>query len=91
MAITANHLVGAAVGVGVAAAGFYFYKKNQDKVDQFLRAHGMNIPVREDKPLASMTIEELANLKERVEDILAEREVAAKATASAEKAAEAAK
>lgn len=91
MAITTNHLVGAAVGVGVAAAGFYFYKKNQDKVDQFLRAHGMNIPVRENKPLASMTIEELASLKEKVEDILAEREVAAKATASAEKAAEAAK
>ena len=47
----------------------------------------MNIPVREDKPLASMSIEELATLKERVEDVLAEREVAAKATAAVEKAA----
>ena len=87
MAITTNHLVGAAVGVGVAAAGFYLYAKNRDKVDQFLRQHGMNVPVREDKPLAKMSIEELATLKEKVEDILAEREVAAKATASAEKAA----
>ena len=92
MAITTdNHLVGAAVGVGVAAAGFYLYAKNRDKVDQFLRDHGMNVPVREDKPLAKMSIEELATLKEKVEDILAEREVAAKATASAEKAAQPAK
>ena len=87
MAITTNHLVGAAVGVGVAAAGFYLYAKNRDKADQFLHDHGMNVPVREDKPLAKMSIEELATLKEKVEDILAEREVAAKATASAEKAA----
>lgn len=91
MSITTNHLVGAAVGVGVAAAGFYLYAKNRDKVDQFLRTHGMNVPVREDKPLAKMSIEELATLKEKVEDILAEREVAAKATASAEKAAQAGK
>ncbi len=89
MAITTNHLVGAAVGVGVAAVGSYLDAKNRDKVDQFLRDHGLNVPVREDKPLAKMSIEELATLKEKVEDILAEREVAAKATASAEKAAEA--
>lgn len=87
MAITTDHFVGADVGIGVAAAGFYLYQKNRDKVDQFLRSHGMNIPVREDKPLASMSIEELVTLKERVEDVLAEREVAAKVTAAAEKAA----
>ncbi|HCG20337.1 MAG TPA: hypothetical protein DER26_05010 [Verrucomicrobia bacterium] len=81
MAITTDHIVGAAVGVGLAAAGYYFYRKNQDKVDQFLRDHGMNIPVREGKPLATMNIEELATLKERVEDLLAEREAAAKAAA----------
>ncbi len=81
MAITTDHIVGAAVGVGLAAAGYYFYRKNQDKVDQFLRDHGMNIPVRENKPLAAMNIEELATLKERVEDLLAEREAAAKAAA----------
>ncbi len=81
MAITTDHIVGAAVGVGLAAAGYYFYRKNQDKVDQFLRDHGMNIPVRENKPLAAMNIEELATLKERVEDLLAEREAVAKAAA----------
>jgi len=81
MAITTDHIVGAAVGVGLGAGGYYFYRKNQDKVDQFLRDHGMNIPVREGKPLATMNIEELATLKERVEDLLAEREAAAKAAA----------
>ena len=87
MAITTDHFVGADVGIGVAAAGFYLCLKNRDKVDQFLRSHGMNIPVREDKPLASMSIEELVTLKERVEDVLAEREIVAKATAAVEKAA----
>lgn len=87
MAITTDHLIGAAVGVGVVAAGFYLYRKNRDKVDQFLRSHGMNVPVREDKPLAMMSVEELATLKEKVEDLLAEREVAAKAAVPAEKAA----
>jgi len=32
--ITKNHLVGAAVGVGIAAVAFYLYKKNQAKVDE---------------------------------------------------------
>ena len=41
--ITKNHLVGAAVGVGVAAVAFYLYKKNQAKVDGFLRKQGSNI------------------------------------------------
>ena len=41
--ITKDHLVGAAVGVGVAAVAFYLYKKNQAKVDDFLRKQGINI------------------------------------------------
>ena len=87
MAITTDHFVGADVGIGVAAAGFYLCQKNRDKVDQFLRSHGMNIPVREDKPLASMSIEELVTPKDRVEDVLAARAIVAKATAAVEKAA----
>ena len=83
MAITTDHLVGAAVGVGVAAVGFYLYKKNQDKIDDFLRAHGLDIQVNENKPLAKMNVEELATLKERVEDMIAEREQAAAAPAEA--------
>ena len=36
-AINKDHLKGAAVGVGVCAVGYYIYKKNQTKVDGFLK------------------------------------------------------
>ena len=50
----------------------------------------MDIPVNENKPLESMSIEELAMLREKVEDMIAERELAA-STAEAETPAEEAK
>ena len=34
---------GILIGVGVSAVGFYAYKKNEDRVDGFLRRHGMDI------------------------------------------------
>lgn len=77
MPITKDHILGVAVGVGVAAAGYYLYKKNQDKIDEILRSHGMDIPVNENKPLESMSIEELATFKEQIEDMIAERELSA--------------
>ena len=83
MAITSEHLVGAAVGIGAAAVGFYLYQKNQDKINEFLRTHGLDIPASENKPLESMNIEDLATLKERIEDLIAERELAAKEAAAA--------
>ncbi|MBP5232868.1 MAG: hypothetical protein J6333_05620 [Planctomycetes bacterium] len=76
MAITSAHLVGAAVGVGVTVAGYYLYRKHQDQIDEFLRGQGLNIPVNENKPLAAMTLEELSMFKEKIEDAIAEREVA---------------
>ena len=41
-AINKDHLKGAAVGVGVCAVGYYIYKKNQTKVDGFLKKQGIN-------------------------------------------------
>ena len=87
--MTRDYILGAALGIGVAATGFYLYKKNQDKID-ILRSHGMDIPVNENKPLEAMSIEELAMLREKIEDMIAERELAA-STAEAETAAEGAK
>ena len=52
--MTRDYILGAALGIGVAATGFYLYKKNQDKIDDILRSHGMDIPVNENKPLESM-------------------------------------
>ena len=75
--MTRDHIIGAALGIGIAATGFYLYKKNQDKIDEILRSHGMDIPVNENKPLNNMSVEELATLKEKIEDIIAERELAA--------------
>lgn len=88
--MTRDYILGAALGIGVAATGFYLYKKNQDKIDDILRSHGMDIPVNENKPIESMSIEELAMLREKVEDMIAERELAA-STAEAETPAEEAK
>ena len=34
--INKDHVIGAAVGVGVCAVGYYAYKKNQNQVDNFL-------------------------------------------------------
>ena len=74
--MTRDHIIGAALGIGIAATGFYLYKKNQDKIDEILRSHGMDIPVNENKPLNNMSVEELATLKEKIDDIIAERELA---------------
>ena len=86
MAITSEHLVGAAGGIGAAAVGFYLYQKNQDKINEFLRTHGLDIPVSDRQPLESMNIEDLATLKERIEDLIAERELAAREAAAEDSA-----
>jgi len=75
--ITKDHLVGAAVGVGVAAVAFYLYKKNQAKVDDFLRKQGINIKTSSCSNLEGLDIDEM---KEHIEDLIAEKS----ATESAE-------
>ena len=74
--ITKNHLVGAAVGVGVAAVAFYLYKKNQAKVDEFLRKQGINIKSSSCASLENLDIEGLTEMKEHIEDLIAEKSAA---------------
>ena len=74
--ITKNHLVGAAVGVGVAAVAFYLYKKNQAKVDEFLRKQGINIKASSCASLENLDIEGLTEMKEHIEDLIAEKSAA---------------
>ena len=85
MNITSQHVTGFFVGVGAAAAGYYFYKKNQAKVDDFLRRQGIQIPEYSHHDPASLSLEELVAEKERLEDLIAEIELAEKETKSAVK------
>jgi hypothetical protein len=77
MAITAQHVTGFAIGLGVAAVGFYMYKKNQPSVDEWLRKQGIEVPSRAVADYGTLTLEELVLEKERLEDLIAEREMAA--------------
>ena len=78
MSINSDQVTGFAVGLGAAALGFYLYKKNQPSVDAWLRQQGIHVPESDTKTPASMSLEELMVEKERLEDLIAEREVAAK-------------
>ena len=65
---------GILIGVGVSAVGFYAYKKNEDKVDAFLRRRGMDIKQR-GADYETMTVEDLMRTKETIEDLIAEKEM----------------
>lgn len=71
--ITRNHLVGFAIGIGAAAVTFYLYKKNQNKVDEFLRKQGINIKSSSCSNFDGMDIESLTEVKEHIEDLIAEK------------------
>lgn len=71
--VTKNHLVGAAVGIGVAAVGLYLYKKNQAKVDDFLRKQGINVKPLSCSNFEEMDLESLTEIKEHIEDLIAEK------------------
>ena len=64
---------GILIGVGVSAVGFYAYKHNEKKVDNFLRSHGVKVKT----PTAgfeTMSVEDLMRTKESIEDLIAEKE-----------------
>ena len=65
---------GILIGVGVSAVGFYCYKKNEDKVDAFLRRRGMDIK-QHGADYETMSVEELMRTKETIEDLIAEKEM----------------
>ena len=65
---------GVLIGVGVSAVGFYAYKHNEEKVDNFMRRHGMNVKT----PAAgyeTRSVEDLRRTKETIEDLIAEKEM----------------
>ncbi|MDF2922122.1 MAG: hypothetical protein K0R57_1036 [Paenibacillaceae bacterium] len=72
--INNDHIKGALIGVGICAVGYYVYKKNQEQVDSFLRNQGINVTPKASKDYRSMSLEELMETKELIEDIIAEKE-----------------
>ena len=80
-AINKDHLKGAAVGVGVCAVGYYIYKKNQNKVDDFLRQQGINVP-SQSANFSNMSLPELMETKETLEDLIAERQLESQGTST---------
>ena len=81
MNITSEHVTGFIVGIGVASLGFYMYKKNEAQINDWLRSQSINVPFAgsQSKDQSGMSVEELLREKERLEDLIAEREMAAKA------------
>lgn len=86
--INRDHITGALVGVGVCAVGYYVYKKNQSKVDDFLRKQGINVSNDSAKDYSSMNLEELMENKEMIEDFIAEKELALNTSGHSEELAE---
>lgn len=70
-----NPLVkGILIGVGASVVGFCVYKHNEEKVDNFLRRHGVKVK----SPTAgfeTMSVEDLMRTKETIEDLIAEKEL----------------
>ena len=85
MAINSEHLTGFAVGLGASALGFYLYKRNQAKVDEFLSEHGIEISSAFEKDPQSMSLKELYMAKEELEDLIAEKEFEEKEEKKAKK------
>ena len=57
---------GILIGVGVSAVAFYAYKKNEAKVDSFMRNHGINVktPTPDFK---TMSVDDLMRTKENID------------------------
>ena len=70
-----NPLVkGILIGVGASVVGFCVYKHNEEKVDNYLRRHGVKVK----SPAAgfeTMSVEDLMRTKETIEDLIAEKEL----------------
>lgn len=84
MALSSQHVTGFVVGLGTAGLLFYAYKKNQPKIDAWLQRQGIQLPTGAEREYSAMSLEELVRAKEQLEDLIAEREVAADAPAASE-------
>ncbi len=75
MKLTEGHITGFIAGLGVAGLGYYLYKRNQPAIDGWLRNQGIQIPTSGHSDTSNMNLEDLVLEKERLEDLIAEREM----------------
>jgi hypothetical protein len=80
MTISSDHVTGFIVGLGVASLGFYMYKRNETQINEWLRRQSINCPFPgfKAKDESGKSLEDLLREKERLEDLIAEREMAGK-------------
>ena len=83
MAITSDHMTGFVLGLGSAAMLFYAYRKNQPQIDEWLRQQGISLPATCTEDPSTWTLEQLIREKERLEDLIAERELAGEGESAA--------
>ncbi|AVP65937.1 hypothetical protein C3B64_17475 [Clostridium botulinum] len=59
----------------VCAAEYYVYKKRQTQIDDFLKKQGINVASKSNKDYSQMSLEEIMETKELLEDLIAEKEI----------------
>ena len=72
--LSKERFIGLLAGITVSAAGFYMYKKNQPRIENYLRRHGIDIPPPNETNYKEMPLEKLMETKEHLEDLIAEKE-----------------
>lgn len=70
----ADLIKGIAIGVGVCTVGYVLYKQNEETVNNFLGEHGIEVPASSNADYFNMSIEELMEAQETIEDAIAEKE-----------------
>lgn len=74
MEITNQHMTGFVLGIGASAVAYYYYTKNRSSVNQWLETQGIKLPEHEQQDYSKLSIEDLEREKEKLEDLIAERE-----------------
>ena len=75
MTIFSNPMTkGILIGVGVSLVGFACYKHNEENVDKFLNRHGIHVKTPT-SDFETMSVEDLMRTRERIEDLIAEKEL----------------
>lgn len=76
MGINSDHIIGFLLGLGGAAVGYHFYKKNKEVIDAFINDVRQTGRPATPEAFNDLTLEEMMLVKERLEDLIAEKEMA---------------